>query len=399
MNNVMKRGAYVLLTACLMTGFIGCSDDDPNYDNVTPPAVVVAPNTLTGVITDNQGNPLSDAKVSLDATQVSTDAKGVFFFSDVKAGTYVIKAEAKDKLAKEDQITVKDSGKSQNLMWNASLLSDVSVEVAVSATEESKGNVETEALKDNEKAEVKVETTVPAGAIESEEEVKIVISPIYDANTAGAPARALSRASEPVMLVGATLSCSKTGVTLRKPVELGFNVDEEVAQSVEAKQYKNGQWVSVASRVEGGKVVVEADEFAAYGLFLGVSFSISEGSEPVSFDESEWNNLYGAKEMQVGNASYTYKSGTEIKTKGTTVLTALLVEKLAQRFGATVSTLSGSYPLNVTLPVGTALTVSGTQSKQSVSVSAMGKSVSGTHYGTVTVVASTYNRQHNGGTE
>lgn len=106
----------MLLTACLMTGFIGCSDDDPNYDNVTPPAVVVAPNTLTGVITDNQGNPLSDAKVSLDATQVSTDAKGVFFFSDVKAGTYVIKAEAKDKLAKEDQITVKDSGKSQNLM-------------------------------------------------------------------------------------------------------------------------------------------------------------------------------------------------------------------------------------------------------------------------------------------
>lgn len=80
-------------------------------------------------------------------------------------------------------------------------------------------------------------------------------------------------------------------------------------------------------------------------------------------------------------------------------MTALLVEKLAQRFGATVSTLSGSYPLNVTLPVGTALTVSGTQSKQSVSVSAMGKSVSGTHYGTVTVVASTYNRQHNGGTE
>lgn len=52
----------MLLTACLMTGFIGCSDDDPNYDNVTPPAVVVAPNTLTGVITDNQGNPLSDAK-------------------------------------------------------------------------------------------------------------------------------------------------------------------------------------------------------------------------------------------------------------------------------------------------------------------------------------------------
>ena len=133
-------------------------------------------------------------------------------------------------------------------------------------------------------------------------------------------------------------------------------------------------------------------------MFLGVSFSVSDGGEAISFEQNEWNNLYGAKDIQVGSVGYTYKTGTEITTKGTSVLTALLVEKLAQEFGATVSTVEGNYPLNVTLPVGTALTVSGTQSKQGVSASAMGKTVSGTHYGTVTVVASTYNRQHNGGT-
>lgn len=102
--------------------------------------------------------------------------------------------------------------------------------------------------------------------------------------------------------------------------------------------------------------------------------------------------------MAVGSANYTYKAGTEITTKATSVLTALLIEKLAQRFGASVSTVSGSYPLNVTLPIGTILTISGTQSKQNVTVSAKGKSVSGTHYGTVSVVVTTSNRKHNGGT-
>lgn len=324
----------------------------------------------------------------------------MYLFDDVKAGTYAIKAEATGKLKKESEITVTDSGKSQNLVWNASLATDQKVEVTVSSTEESTANVETETLKGNDLAEVNIETNIPADAIETGEgeEVKVIISPIYDGNIENARTKVRTRAGESVLLVGAGLSCNKTEVTLNKPVELGFNVDEEVAQNVGAKQYKNGQWVTVASRIEGNKVVIDADEFTAYGLFLGVSFSVSDGSEAVSFEQNEWNNLYGAKDMQVGSVGYTYKTGTEIATKGTSVLTALLVEKLAQAFGATVSTVEGNYPLNVTLPVGTALTVSGTQSKQGVSASAMGKTVSGTHYGTVTVVASTYNRQHDGGT-
>lgn len=210
--------------------------------------------------------------------------------------------------------------------------------------------------------------------------------------------RAATRADESTLLLGASLSCNKAEVSLAKPVELGFNVDDEVAQNVEAMQYKNGQWVAVESHIENGKVIIEATEFTAYGLFLGVSFSASNGSEAISFEQDKWDNLYGAKDMAVGSANYTYKAGTEITTKATSVLTALLIEKLAQRFGASVSTVNGSYPLNVTLPIGTILTINGTQSKQNVTVSAKGKSVSGTHYGTVSVVVTTSNRKHNGGT-
>lgn len=245
-----------------------------------------------------------------------------------------------------------------------------------------------------------MEATVPAGAIETAEgeEVKVIISPIYDANAVGAKTKAATRADESTLLLGASLSCSKAEVKLNHPVELGFSVDDEVAQNVEAMQYKNGQWVAVESRIENGKVIINADEFTAYGLFLGVSFSASSGSEAISFEQDKWDNLYGAKDMEVGSANYTYKAGTEITTKATSVLTALLIEKLAQRFGATVSTVNGSYPLNVTLPIGTILSISGTQSKQNVTVSAKGKSVSGTHYGTVSVVVTTSNRKHNGGT-
>lgn len=98
-----------------------------------------------------------------------------------------------------------DSKESQNLVWNASLAADVKEEVAVSATEETKGDVETEALKDNDQAIVNVEASVPAGAIETAEgeEVKVIISPIYDANAVEGKTRAATRADESTLLLGA----------------------------------------------------------------------------------------------------------------------------------------------------------------------------------------------------
>lgn len=41
MYNFVRRGAYMLLIAGLTMGVAGCSDDDPDYDNVTPPVVEV----------------------------------------------------------------------------------------------------------------------------------------------------------------------------------------------------------------------------------------------------------------------------------------------------------------------------------------------------------------------
>ena len=397
MYNFVKRGVYMLLIAGLTMGAAGCSDDDPDYENVTPPVVEVASNTLTGVITSLNGEGVSGAKVLLGAdNSATTDANGVYLFKDVKAGTYQVKAEAEGKLPYEGTLTVVDEKKSQNLLWNAVLISDVKKEVTVSAEEASEGKVETEHLKGNDEAKVEVKAKIAAGAAEAdtEEEVKVVISPLYKKEDVVARA---ARATDETMLVGASLSCNLEGVSLKKAIDLGFELDSELASKVEAKQYKNGEWVKVDSRIEDGRVIVVATEFASYGLFLGVEFSEQKSTEAVSFTQGKWDNLYGSKDMSVGEAAYTYKAGTEITTKGTSKLTALLVEKLAQRFGATVATVNGSYPINVTLPIGTMLEISGVQTKWSVSASAFGKSASGTRYGNVTVAVVTSNRQHTGG--
>ena len=290
-------------------------------------------------------------------------------------------------------LTVADVKKTQNLVWNAALASDVKKEVSVSADAPSEGKVETETLKGNEEAKVEVKAEIAAGAVDTDADVKVIISPLYREEDV------VTRAADETMLVGAALSCNKEGVSLKKAIELSFELDTELAGKVEVKQYKNGEWVKVNSRIEDGRVIIAASEFASYGLFLGVEFSEKKSTEVVAFEQSKWDNLYGSKDMSVGEAAYIYKTGTEISTEGTSKLTALLVEKLAQRFGATAVTVSGSYPINVTLPVGTMLEISGVQEEWSVSASALGKSASGTRYGIVTVAVVTSNRQHTGGGE
>lgn len=391
MYNFVRRGAYMLLIAGLTMGVAGCSDDDPDYDNVTPPVVEVASNTLTGVITSLSGEGISGAKVSLGAdNSATTDANGVYLFKDVKAGTYQLKAEAEGKLSHTGTLTVADVKKAQNLVWNAALASDVKKEVGVSADAPSEGKVETETLKGNEEAKVEMKVEVAAGTVDTD--VKVIISPLYREEDV------VTRAAGETMLVGATLSCDKEGVSLKKAIELSFELDTELAGKVEVKQYKNGEWVKADSRVEDSHVVVAASEFASYGLFLGVEFSEKKSTEAVEFEQSKWDNLYGSKDMSVGEAAYTYKAGTEISTEGTvSKLTALLIEELAQRFGATATTLNGSYPINVTLPVGTMLEISGVQEEWGVSASALGKSASGTCHGNVVIEVATSNRQHTGG--
>ena len=62
-----------------------------------------------------------------------------------------------------------------------------------------------------------------------------------------------------------------------------------------------------------------------------------------------------------------------------------------------MTTATGTYPINVTLPVGTAMDISGQQEVTTLTASALGRSVSGKQYGTASLITLTWHRQHTGG--
>lgn len=395
MNRFQMKGALLLLSMGLMAAASSCHSDDPSYDDVVPPVVAEVHN-ISGSVAGMDGRGIENATVTMSGTangDVRTDANGYFVFSDVKPGEYTLAVSAAGKISKEAKVTVADEN-AQNVVWNVMLASEATVaEIQVSPESESQNEVTTEALEGNDKAEVPVEVFVNQNSVNKAATIKV--APIYDESEA-ADSRA-SRAEENMMLIGAKLSCDDSDVAIVQPLDLTFNVDSETALAVSAKKYVDGNWVDVPCTVVDGKVTVEADAFTSYGVFLGITFASTTRNEAVVFSQNKWDNLYGAAPMIVEDASYEYKVGTSIETKGTTVFTALLVEALARQFGANAYDAKGTYPLHVTLPIGTALQISATQQINSVSASSKGRTVSGTQYGTVTVITNTWNRNHTGG--
>lgn len=78
-------------------------------------------------------------------------------------------------------------------------------------------------------------------------------------------------------------------------------------------------------------------------------------------------------------------------------ITAYLIGIVARAAGAGVTTATGTYPINVTLPISTVMSISRRQEVTTLTASALGCSVSGKQNGTVYVVTKTWNRDHTGG--
>ena len=388
MRKLAKLGMFTFLSAVLAASFVGCSDDDPDYSNVTPPTVE-ASYSISGRVTGMDGNGLA-ATVDMDGTSVQTNADGTFVFDDVSTGSHTLTASASGKQTKETTVTVSES--SNNVVWNVSL-SNEGTTIEISANGDTEGQVTSETIEGNEDGAVTVDVTVPESALPAGS--SIVITPIYSLNEVGT--RATTRADETVLLIGTDVSCTDANATLSSPIQLTYDVDPEVAQNITVQKYADGQWVDATYTVEGGRVIVFADQFTSYTLLFGADVTTSSTSTALAFEQDLWDNLYGSSEVSVGSATFTYHIGTEITSSGTSRVTAYLIEILARIAGSSVTTVTGTYPINVTLPVGTALHVTGSQEVTTLTVSALNRSVSGRQYGDIAVVTTTYNRQHNGG--
>ena len=383
-----------LLVACLAMGMASCSDDDPDYSNVTPPTVAVT-HSISGRVTGINGEGLS-ATVSMNGTSAATKADGTFVFENVKAGTYTLKAEADGKESKETSVTVSD-GDSNNPVWNVAL-SNKGTAINVEPDGSASGVVTSETLKGNEDGEIEMTLTAPAGAVEAG--TQIIVTPIYSTDEVeqAAVRSAVTKAVGSTLLIGTRVSSSNASAELQESVTLEYDVDPKMAETITAQKYVNGTWVDAEYTVEGGKVTVVADQFASYSLWCNATISSSRTSEAVSFSPDSWDNLYGSGDVAVASSSYSYKIGTDISSSGTNKITAYLIEIVARAAGAGVTEATGTYPINVTLPVGTAMSISGQQEVTTLTASALGRNVSGRQYGTVSVITRSWNRQHTGGT-
>ena len=402
MRKFKKFGVLALLGMALTFGATSCSDDDPDYSNVTPPTVAVT-HSISGRVTGIDGEGLS-ATVSMNGTSTTTASDGTFVFENVAAGTYTLTASASGKESKETTVTVSD-GDSNNPVWNVAL-GNTGKSFIADAEGSVGGSVTSETLKGNEEGSIEVTMTAPEDAVDAGAE--IILTPIYfteeaeqvTGRSSGTKAvRAVStRATGSAFLIGTRVSCSDGSAAPRNPITLEYDVDSEMAATITAQKYVNGQWVDADYKVaEDGKVTVVADQFTSYSLLCTATITSSTTSEALSFTPNEWDNLYGRGDMSVSSASYSYKIGTEITSSGTSKITSYLIEIVARAAGAGVTTATGTYPINVTLPVGTAMNITGQQEVTTLTASALKRSVSGKQYGTVSVITRTWNRQHTGG--
>lgn len=341
------------------------------------------------------GNGLSTT-VSMDGTSTQTDAKGKFLFEDVTTGTHTLVTQAEGKLQKETSVTITSSGNGTNAVWDVALPNEGTT-VAVNAVGETEASVTSETIEGNDEGAVTVDITISESTLP--DGTSIIITPVYSIDETENQTRAITRVTENVLLIGTNVEYSDANTTLTQPITLTYDVDSEVAQTITAQKYVNGQWVDADFTVDGGQVTVFADQFTPYTLLLGANVTSTSSSVNLEFEQDLWDNLYGRGEMSIGSATFTYHIGTETTSSGTNRVTAYLIEILARMAGASVTTTTGSYPIDMTLPIATALRVSGTQQVTTLTVSALNRSVSGKQYGDLSIVTTTYNREHNGGSE
>lgn len=318
----------------------------------------------------------------------------------MQTGAYSLTVEAEGKQTAEGNVTVEDAEVTQRYIWNVALAADLVEHIAVSATETTQGNLTTETLSGNEVATVNISTVVPANAVSGVaegQEVVIDMRPVYSIAGAERSAALGTKASAETLLTGSELKCNVESATLNEPMELRMDVGDQLVSGAEMRRYKDGQWSAANWSKDGDDIVVEADEFATYGVFVNIDYTLQEKNDPISFAQGIWDKLYGSQEVNVTSVPYSFKAGTEVTTTATDKLTGLLVEKLVQLYAAANTTVDREYLVNVTLPVGTKLEISAIQKVITATISTLGSSATITNYSDVSINVTTSNCQHTGG--
>lgn len=392
-NRVSKLCVLTLMASALMlgAGLSSCHHHD-DREPVLPPKVEAAPNTLAGVVTNISGAPVQGATVTLGTASVKTDANGAYVFQNVAQGKYTVSAAADGMYTASSEVTFSKTSE-QNLLWSVTLNRKTTQNLVVKDSgEDASGDVQSDNIPNNDEGAVTITVDVPANTVP--DNTTITIAPIYSAQDATG-----TRADDETMLIGANVTCSDPDLQLTSPIDVVFNLDNSVVTDVKVREFDpaTGSWRDVTPTVDGGKVTVKTTRFTSFGIFLPVTVTTTSSAEDIVFAQDLFDNRNGRDSMLVENASFTYKTGTAVNANAKNKLEGLLIEYLARMFGAKVTEMNGSYPLNVTLAVGQGILLKGTQTVEAVRVASRNTAVTGTRYGSVTVTTSAFSVDHNGG--
>lgn len=387
MKNAMKWSAWMLLGGMLAFGLPSCGDDDPNYENVTPPTVTISTHGISGMVTAISGDPISGATITATAAGKSftaqTGADGSYTIGDVNAtGKIELTAAADGKQTAAATVEIPSDGKAHQAAANFVLANEAKVVAFTGEAQNVAVEMEKAAAVAAEDA-VTITMAAPAEAAKGEVE----IAPIY-ANVANLGLRA----AQQMTVGGLALTAKAADATIAKAIPVSVDLGAEVAATCKVM---NGDH-EIASKVNGNFLVFDVTDFGRYTIVSNIEISSKTGSEKISVS-GNFDNLNGASNLTVDAVNYTYKVGGKMdapKGKSAVILYGVLA---AVANGSTVKEMTGSYPLNLVLPIGTAASVSGSQAVKTTTVSGFGVSLSATSYGAVSISISTYNRQHTGG--
>ena len=390
--NLKFTGKSLLLVA--MTVMAASCHHHDDVGPVTPPDVNPAPNKLIGYVTDINGSPIQGATVTLENINATTGTNGYYEIDNVNPGMYEVSASADGMLPVVETITLSSAQITQYYQWNASLYQDTSVDFDYIYNEGGEAETVTASMKLNTLAQIPIEVAIVAEEIS--EDAELTLTPIYSEYAPMDVRAAVPDGNH--MLVGCVLSTDNPNAEILKPIAVYFDLGTVNNTAYQAKVYRNGEWVATESTIEGDNVAVYISQFGPFGLFADITVTESTSYDNLAFSQSMWDNTGGASNMNVGEASFTYMTGSEFTGTATNPFQALLKEYLARELSALTSTsVTGSYPINITLPMGTFLRISGTQEKKNITVSNNNQSSGAVTYGTLSFTVTTANQDHQGG--
>lgn len=387
MKKFFMYGAFALLSIAA----VSCHGDDPMVDgNGTTSPVIRTTNTLSGYVTDANGDPIAGATVTCDGKTVTTNADGYYEFDNVPTGTNTVTVTA-DGTEQTREVVVTEDGET-----STSASSSFTIFKTTPSTHIKNGqytSVMTDYASINPEAECKIEAELENGTFD-DNDVEIWITPIYTELSADVT-RALSVNT---FLLGAKINISNPNAEVKKDIKVTFNLDQSMTGEAKFKEYKNGQWVNANYTIEGDKVVIKTKEISSLGIFADIVTNEKTTTTPLTFSQSQFNNINGSSSMKLSPVTFTYKSGVDFTTSPANKLQAFILDTVARVFGVKVQNVTGSYQPADRLNAGWAIDIYGHQYVYNCdAVCGLNNTVKYTRYDNAEVWAKSWNRDHNGG--